>query len=97
MIDSPLSKPDFITIREAYEHVRKDAWFIITEQQVLKLLAGVAPAHQERAKQFLFCVLHWLDPSQIFIIETGGLKCYLISYANKVIQLLRLDVPIYRT
>lgn len=97
MINNPLSKPDFITIREAYEHVRKDAWFITIEQQVIKLLAGVAPAHQERAKQFLFCILHWLDPSQIFIIETGGLKCYLTLYANKVIQLLRLDVPIYRT
>lgn len=71
MNDSPLSKADFITIREAYEQVRKDSEFLSVEQQVVKLLAQVAPAHQERAKQFLFCVLHGLDPSQIFIIETG--------------------------
>lgn len=97
MIDNSLSKTDFITIREAYEYVRKDNWFIIVEEQVLKILAEVAPVHQNRAKQFLFCILHGLDPSQIFVIETGGLKCFLISYANKVIELLRLDIPKYHT
>lgn len=57
-LSQPLSKSDFITIRKAYEQVRKDSEFLSVEQQVVKLLAQVAPAHQERAKQFLFCVLH---------------------------------------